>query len=410
MCDPSEALDDARIGRPEGGPETVLVPFSRTLRALAPDRGHQLLAWVGGALVLVGAWLAWFVLARVAVYETSERARIEVGRSGYTIESPVSGRIAMSGLVLDRLVREGDVVVELDATLVTQRLAEATGRFEALRPRREARSIEIAAEESQRARITEQAEKAIQAARAKHEQAIAAAVLARDEAARVERLQRSGAVPEIDLVRAQADAKQKELAVEGARLEVGRLERQREADLGEIQVRISRARSELVDLEGQIASSKAAVAALNEEREQHVLRAPTTGRVAELASKQPGSFVQPGERLATIVPEGNLHAVAQFVPARAVGRIKPGQPVRLRLDGYPWMQFGSLPGRVERVGTEMREGLIRVEISVSPDPSSRIPVQHGLSGQAEVAVEQISPFELLLRASGGVLTSSGDKK
>ena len=85
--------------------------------------------------------------------------------------------------------------------------------------------------------------------------------------------------------------------------------------------------------------------------------------------------------------------------------VKP--KVRLRLDGFPWVQYGSLPARVDRVANEPGSGKIRVELQVDPDHSFSIPLQHGLPGILEVNVEQISPAALVLRAAGTLLAKPG---
>ena len=62
-----------------------------------------------------------------------------------------------------------------------------------------------------------------------------------------------------------------------------------------------------------------------------------------------------------------------------VGRLKPGQPARLRLAGFPWTQYGVVPARVGDVGTEPQDGLIRGELRLEPRPTSVIPLEHGLT-------------------------------
>jgi membrane fusion protein (multidrug efflux system) len=99
--------------------------------------------------------------------------------------------------------------------------------------------------------------------------------------------------------------------------------------------------------------------------------------------------------------------VAYFDAATAAGRVKPGQGARLRLFGFPWTKFGVLKAHVERVGTEPREGLIRVELELDSAQKSRIPVEHGLQGSAEVEVEQVAPVALVLDAAGRYLMNSG---
>ena len=37
---------------------------------------------------------------------------------------------------------------------------------------------------------------------------------------------------------------------------------------------------------------------------------------------------------------------AVVIPVAVVGRIRPGQPARLRLEGFPWTQYGTVAATV----------------------------------------------------------------
>lgn len=56
------------------------------------------------------------------------------------------------------------------------------------------------------------------------------------------------------------------------------------------------------------------------------------------------------------------------------------------------------------VANESSNGLVRVELSVDTASPSLIPLEHGLSGTAEVEVGQLSPAALVLRAAGKLLS------
>ena len=121
-----------------------------------------------------------------------------------------------------------------------------------------------------------------------------------------------------------------------------------------------------------------------------------------MASLGAGTYVEEGDRLATVVPTGRIRAVAEFASADAVGRVHPGQPARLRLTGFPSTRHGSIPATVARVGSEAQEGRIRVELDVTPADDS-LPLEHGLPGTIEVEVERLSPAALVLRSAGKLL-------
>jgi membrane fusion protein (multidrug efflux system) len=75
----------------------------------------------------------------------------------------------------------------------------------------------------------------------------------------------------------------------------------------------------------------------------------------------------------------------------------------MRLDGFPWTQYGTIAATVTSVASEVRDGRVRVELTVHPNPASPIPFQHGLPGSVEVEVEHVSPATLLLRVAGKLL-------
>ena len=68
---------------------------------------------------------------------------------------------------------------------------------------------------------------------------------------------------------------------------------------------------------------------------------------------------------------GDFIIVGDFSPSSVLGRIRPGQLSRLRLDGYPWAQYGTIEARVARVGSDIRDNLVRVEFD--PEPASAAP-------------------------------------
>jgi len=186
-------------------------------------------------------------------------------------------------------------------------------------------------------------------------------------------------------------------------LPIAQLEREQRTRGSQTLARIEALRGALASLEGQRATAAAETRVLEQQIELSAVRAPVSGRIGEVAPLNVGAYVKPGDRLFSVVPPGDLRAVADFVPADALGRVRPGQSARLRLEGFPWMQYGTVSATVTRVGSELRDGRVRVELAIHPDPASSIPMQHGLPGTAEIDVERVTPARLVLRAIGARL-------
>jgi membrane fusion protein (multidrug efflux system) len=130
------------------------------------------------------------------------------------------------------------------------------------------------------------------------------------------------------------------------------------------------------------------------------------GTVGDVAPLHAGDMVGAGQKFATVVPAGALFAVADFEPRAVLGRVHAGQRARLRLDGFPWTQFGSLPLTVSRVASEIRDGRIRVEFRPDGAWPTGMPLQHGLPGAIEVTLDRVAPAVLVLRASGQMLANA----
>jgi membrane fusion protein (multidrug efflux system) len=78
----------------------------------------------------------------------------------------------------------------------------------------------------------------------------------------------------------------------------------------------------------------------------------------------------------------------------------------MRLDGFPWAQYGSIDATVSRVATEIRDGAVRVEFTPAATGNPADIMQHGVPGVIEVAVERAAPAALVLRAAGLLLSGT----
>jgi membrane fusion protein (multidrug efflux system) len=158
-------------------------------------------------------------------------------------------------------------------------------------------------------------------------------------------------------------------------------------------------------LEGEVSTSESTTRRLGLEVGKRSLMAPVSGRLGDLVDLPVGSVVTEGQVLGSIVPvSDDLIVTAAFDPGQALGRIRPGQSARLRLVGYPWAEFGVVQATVSRVGSEVRDGKISVELSIEPDADSRIELGHGLPGTLEIQVEETSPSTLVLRSVGRLIS------
>lgn len=377
--------------------------FSRTHRSLANDTsGRSLTVW---ALVatLFAAWLAWATLTRVTVYEVSATARLEVENAARAVATLLPGRILATAVQLGKQVQAGEVLAELDARSERLRLAEEQARLQAIPPQIEALRRQLAAQENATARAGSAASSAVEEARARYQEALAAATFAADNALRLTQLSSSGRIAEVEAARARTEATQARAAADALGYEVNRMNATGQGGAAEKRALLQSLRRELAALEGEQQLAAATIARLQQDIEKHLIRAPIAGTIGEAPQLEAGAFIDEGGLIASIVPAGNMKVIAEFAPARVLGRVAPGKHAQMRLDAFPWAQFGTLSLEVERVASEVRNGRIRVELSPRGrnDPAL---LQHGLPGTVEVEIERTTPALLALRAAGQLVT------
>lgn len=383
--------------------------FSRTLRILEADRGRRPVVGLLAAVALLGGWTAWSAMARVTLYEITPTARLEVDRAIHPIQSPMLGRVTAADLQVGRAVRAGETLVELDSSPERMQVSEERTRLVAIAPQVESLRRQIAAEEQARAEERSTTRIAIEEARANARQAEAPASYNAAEIDRLQKLHEGGLIPEREYQKGRAEAQQTKFTAEREQIAVRRIEQEQRTRESNRDSRIRALEAEIAKLDGQASASRATIQRLENEIERRVVRAPVSGRLGEAKPLRIGAVLQEGEQVAAIVPEGRILVVAQFPPRAAMGRIAPGQSAKVRLDGFPWAQYGTVAATVTRVASEIRDGTVRVELAVDESQPTRIPLQHGLPGSVEVTVERVTPAALILRTAGRMIASPRSK-
>ena len=383
----------------------MATPFARTFRALESDSFRGSLLVLGCVITLLGGWMAWFFLARVARYEVTDTARIEVDQETHPVQSPVLARVVSSNLVLGQEVKAGDVLIELDSNADRLQVAQERTQLTALASQLDSLKAQVAQLQQARAREQETARVAIEQAGAKYREADALARSADHEAHRLEKLAAEGLVPRREYDIGKMEAERLRDAADSLKLEPDRIQHDLNTRESERRAQLENLQSQIRKLEGDRTTVAASIERLNYEVERRVIRAPVAGRLGEVAATlRPGAVVNEGDRLCAILPLGRLRAIAEFAPPAAFGRIRPGQPARLRLEGFPWAEYGSIAARVSTVASEIRDGKVRVELSIAHSPAFAVPLQHGLPGSVEIEVERVSPAALTLRTAGQLIT------
>jgi hemolysin D len=107
----------------------------------------------------------------------------------------------------------------------------------------------------------------------------------------------------------------------------------------------------LIDNQKQIQDIDSQLSRANTTLLYQELRAPVGGTVFDLQPAAPGFVTTTSEPLLKIVPENSLVAKV-FITNKDIGFVEPGMPVDVRIDSFPFSEFGDVKGRLVRIGTD----------------------------------------------------------
>ena len=241
-------------------------------------------------------------------------------------ERPI--KAPFGGIVKEILVREGQAVktgqalMRLDAEVSEKRAQtlKTQLKLEVKRFEEESRSI--------KARVSSLRER---------KEGLKRALLTEEEIyTNIIPLAQQGAFKRTELLRQRNRVEQLESEVAQAR-----------ANLQEVQAQLLKMEqeslSEMSELERQLVE-------VQDTLSKEILSSPVDGLVFGLVPSSPGYATSAGETLVNVVPGGVLEAKI-FVTNRDVGFLKKGMEAQVRVDAFPYTQFGSLPGTLKSVGT-----------------------------------------------------------
>ncbi len=206
----------------------------------------------------------------------------------------------------------------------------------------------------------------------------------------------SGTISAIDYEAATQSHLDKKFQFEQSRSELSQYQikiDQIQSQIGEYEVLESEENQVLVsDIERSLTDLKGAIA----EWEQNFLfRAPLNGFISFTKFWTEKQAVKIGEKVMTVIPAESSTVIGKLaLPVVGSGKAKVGQRVLVKVDKYPYMEYGVLEGIVRTISLVSDENFYSVEIAFPKGMLSsynrELILSQGMSGQAEIITENMS--------------------
>lgn len=236
---------------------------------------------------------------------------------------------------------------------------------------------------------------------------------ARELLAIEEKLLAQGAGARADFLRAQQEVSRLDGELESARLNVPRVQAaldEARSRLAELEARHrSEGSRERSDLEAKSAGLKEQLAAREDRVQRRELRSPMDGIVNRVNIHTEGAIAKAGETIMELVPSQDTLLIAVRVKPSDIAFIRRDHPALVRISAYDSSIFGSLEGKVVRVGADavvderdpknepFFEVYVETERNYLGKAEERLTISPGMTADVSIQTGKRTVMEYLLK-------------
>ena len=261
------------------------------------------------SLVCVGATAfltAWFYRLDEII---TVPGRLVPQKGGVQIKSPIDGQLAEVKIKNGDQVEKEDVLVRFDVKTARVDLDVLKNQLTL-----EKKSVKDKLTRNNQSQKT----------------AIRTISLTKEIIARLEPLEKKGAISELQLL-------EKKNLYESQKDRLEQLKTERKQIMNQ-------SKSKTTELTGRVKKTM-------QQLKNEFVKAPISGTVFDLIPDNDSYVTRNAEPLLKLIPKGTLGAEINIFN-KDIGFIRKGQPVKVRVDSFPYTQYGEIEGEISRIGAD----------------------------------------------------------
>jgi multidrug efflux pump subunit AcrA (membrane-fusion protein) len=184
--------------------------------------------------------------------------------------------------------------------------------------------------------------------------------------------------------------------------------------LASSQIEVSNLQQEILELELKLEdSSRELLQSLRESyemlkgqiaiwKEQYLIYSPFDGQVSLTRIWSENQYVEKGEVVLTVLPLRQGAIIGKMLlSAEGAGKVKEGHRVIMRFDNYPYMEFGTVSGRIKSVSLVPTNDQYAAEVRLDStllvtNYGIELIFQQNMPGSTEIITDQKSLFERII--------------
>jgi multidrug resistance efflux pump len=132
--------------------------------------------------------------------------------------------------------------------------------------------------------------------------------------------------------------------------------------------------------------------------QNYLLRAPITGKVSLFNYWTTNQNIHQGDEVLSIVPAEKQEIIAKLIlPVQNSGKLKEGQKVNIKLNNYPYQEFGVLNGNVKSISVMPKDNNYAVEVylpnKLRTSYRKELVYKEEMEGTAEIITQELTVLD-----------------
>jgi hemolysin D len=161
----------------------------------------------------------------------------------------------------------------------------------------------------------------------------------------------------------------------------------------------------MMQLTAKIAETRTLLTTAGTKLNQRFLTTPIEGTVSSLTVHNVGEVVEPGQTIAEVTALKTPLILRVLLPNQEAGFVTVGMPVQVKLDAYPYQDYGTISGKVLTISPDAKPqeslGLVyQVEVGLDRDSITanqrQISFKAGQTATAEIVIRKRRIMDVLL--------------
>ena len=132
---------------------------------------------------------------------------------------------------------------------------------------------------------------------------------------------------------------------------------------------------------------------INVWEEDYEIKSPASGKLVFLEDYNLNDYVEMGKKLFVVIPENSQHKSIVYVPKYGVGKLALNQEVKIKLDNFPYQEYGQLTGVVSSIAELPKDDFYQVEVKLSNSSittyKKQVLLKSEMSGTAEIITQDV---------------------